>query len=354
MWFRRISTRIALGVFVMQLCTATTHFYVLLGGFGTQWILGNTTAVATTAPLRLWIVLAMPAVLGALFWMFVASYMLRKRIAPFVATLTRFANGEFDTELPRAPELDLRPVGAAFDRMKTQLQEAMRALKHQDAQRRRLFADLAHELGTPITSQMGLVDALRGPRGDNVTERNRLLLAMERETERLQRLVQDLRELALLDDPDSSWHTTEEDLAEVVRHAITPFAENTVGPRIECELQPCRVSIDRPRVEQVVANLLSNAKRYAGNAGVVRVTVQPSALLVVEDDGPGVPTEMLSRLGERMLRVDATRDRKTGGAGLGLSIVHAIVHRHGGTVQFSKSSKGGLCIHVQFPRKNAV
>lgn len=295
---------------------------------------------------------APPVALSALTFV-IARVMILRRSRPLLEAFARVARGEFDHELPPPPEPDLGPLRDAFERMRVDLGRAVSQLSHQDAQRRRLFADLAHELGTPISSQLGLVDVLRGPRGGDEAERERLLSALERETQRLERLVRDLRDLALLDDPDVAVLKASADVAEIAARAASPFAERAAGPRVELRLSPVEAEVDALRIEQVVANLLSNAARHAPADSEVLVMVREEAeqaLLVVEDEGPGVPEAMLARLGERLLRLDPSRDRRSGGAGLGLSIVMAIVQRHGGSVRFGQGERGGLRVEVRLPR----
>jgi len=286
-------------------------------------------------------------------WAYV-HYFVRVRFDVVLSAFERIAGGELDLELPPPPDADVARIRDAMLRMSAALRDLTQRLRDADAARRRLFADLSHELATPTTTIIALVDALASPEvAKGETERAEIVSALFGETTRLARLVDDMRELGQLDDPDFRLERTETDLGEVVSGVVQRLRlAKLEGTGIEVEVVPAMANVDRSRIEQVVVNLLTNAARYASKTARVRIHVETSdehARIVVEDSGEGVPDEMLSRLGERLLRVDPSRSRRTGGSGLGLSIVRAIVERHGGSVRFDRSPLGGLSVNVELP-----
>jgi signal transduction histidine kinase len=259
---------------------------------------------------------------------------------------------------PGAPEItrdvahDLLGMRETFDDMRGQLDRALRRLAHADEQRRRLFADLAHELATPASALLALGDTVNqeGLAVDEA-ERRRLLRSLEGETLRIARLVEDIRDLAELDDPDVSFVRERADLAAVVAGAVERFAPGD-GARIELDGRATFAEIDPLRIDQAMTNLLRNARRYTPADRAIRVAVcgqDGSATIVVEDGGPGVPPDALQRLGERLFRVDPGRDRRTGGHGLGLAIVRATMARHSGAVRFEAAEGGGLKVTLTLP-----
>src|SRR5262249_20869092 len=138
------------------------------------------------------------------------------------------------------------------------------------------------------------------------------------------------------------------DVAAIARGA----AERAADARVTCAADEAFARVDAVRIEQVVVNLIGNALRYTPPDGRVAVTVRAhagGARLEVGDSGTGVPDEMLPRLGERLLRIDPSRSRATGGHGLGLSIVKVIVERHDGTLRFGRSPLGGLHVTIDLP-----
>jgi two-component system sensor histidine kinase VicK len=292
-------------------------------------------------------------VCGACTWLY-ADYFVRVRFGVIVSAFERIAGGELDLELPPPPDADVAGVRTAMLAMSRALADLTQQLRDADAARRRLFSDLSHELATPSSTIIALVDALATP-GLSATEaqRNELVGALTGETARLARLVNDMRDLGQLDDPDFVLERENVELSATVSDVVQRLKLTQLGNRkVEVDAEPATAFIDRERIEQVIVNLLTNAARYAADAGQIRVRVRDDgelARIVVDDAGEGVPSDELKRLGERLLRIDPSRSRKTGGSGLGLSIVRAIVERHGGTVRFGKSALGGLEVTIELP-----
>lgn len=290
-----------------------------------------------------------PALIGSTFAGLIMALMARRRARRLVQALDAIAHGHLDERLPPAPDSEFVAVQQAFNTMGEALAEARTKLEHADTQRRRLFADLAHELATPASAMLGLVDTLNDPKlCPTEADRARLLTALDGEATRLARLVADVRDLATLDEPDVRVEREPTDLAALARRVVErpPFAG-----RVEVVGKDVRVSADPLRLEQVLVNLLKNALRYTAE-GAIRVevaTVGDRARMTVEDAGPGVPDEQLARLGERLFRVDPSRDRRTGGHGLGLAIVRAIVEKHDGTLVFARAELGGLAARIELP-----
>ena len=158
-----------------------------------------------------------------------------------------------------------------------------------------------------------------------------------------------------LDDPAVALEHGEVDVGALVRDVCRSRAlADPEGPEIRCEARDVVLALDPERFQQVVVNLVGNAQRHARGGGAVHVTLEAvgsgaetALTLRVDDDGPGVPEELLPRLGERLMRVDPSRTRATGGSGLGLAIVRAIVERHGGQLSFARSPAGGLRVEVR-------
>jgi two-component system sensor histidine kinase VicK len=292
-------------------------------------------------------------VCGACTWLYV-YYFIRVRFGVVLAAFSRVADGEFDLELPPPPDRDVAVVRESLLRMSAALRSLTERLKKADAARRRLFADLSHEIATPCSTIVALVDALQEPELSRTeAQRTELVRALSTESARLVRLVADMRDLGQLDDPDFRFEVARADLGELVEAAVSRWKHaHPERSNVMVTTAPVEAAIDRERVEQILFNLLTNASRYVSDDREIRVTVDrdgPSARIVVEDAGAGVPDELLDQLGERFLRTDPSRSRRTGGSGLGLSIVRAIASRHGGSVRFDRSRLGGLSVSVLFP-----
>lgn len=264
----------------------------------------------------------------------------------------RLASGDLDYELPPAPDAESQPLKRSWTRMRSALRDLTDRLRRVDASRRQLFADLAHELGTPIGTVLALADGLALPDIDASPERRReLVSALVGEAVRLARLVEDMRDLAELDDPEVALSRAPTDLAALVREVSRRLVlARPHAASIEVEAPDALLAeMDAERMEQVLVNLLSNAQRYTPASGSIRVRLAATrelARLTVDDSGEGVPDELLGKLGERLTRIDASRSRRTGGGGLGLSIVRAIVQRHEGSLEFERAPLGGLRVAI--------
>jgi two-component system sensor histidine kinase BaeS len=265
----------------------------------------------------------------------------------------RIAAGDFKTDLPHSYFGEMQIVRDMFRTMARSLDELTTSLQDADDQRRRLFADLAHELATPTSTVLGIAEALAHPERFPAHDPPRLLVHLEREATRLTRLIGDVRDLAHLDDPETCLEPERVDVASLARLAVERAEVIALGRvSIACRAEPAAVTADATRIDQALANLLSNALRYTPAGGQIAVDVEHVAAgvqLTVEDSGTGVSDDLLPRLGERLLRLDPSRNRSTGGSGLGLSIVSAIVKRHDGTLQFARAALGGLRVIMTLP-----
>ena len=220
--------------------------------------------------------------------------------------------------------------------------------RHREA-RRQWGADIAHELRTPLSILRGEIQALQ----DGVRAPTPLALdSLQAECWRLGALIDDLYQLALADAGALDYRFETLDLSALAATALAAQERACADAGLELDraLAPgIAVRGDARRLTQLVDNLLANARRYTDAPGRIRIELTLGdglILLVVEDSAPGVPAEALPKLFERLYRVEASRSRAAGGAGLGLSICQAIVEAHGGTITAQHSALGGLRIVV--------
>ncbi|MDQ1072048.1 sensor histidine kinase [Streptomyces canus] len=260
------------------------------------------------------------------------------------ATATRvselpLASGEVALP-PRAPESDPRGevgrVAGAFNRMLGHVEDAL-TKRHASQERLRSFAaDASHELRTPVASVRGHAElALLHP-GPLPPEITRALQRIAAESTRMGAMVDDLLLLARLD-AGRPLEAAPVDLTRLVLDALTDARATGSGHRWELDLpeDPVTVTGDAHRLQQVLANLLSNARLHTPAGTKVTVTLETdgsTASLKVHDDGPGIPEDIQPGVFERFTRADRSTKAETGGAGLGLSIVAAVVEAHGGSV----------------------
>ncbi len=218
--------------------------------------------------------------------------------------------------------------------------------------RQRWMADIAHELRTPVAILKGEVEAL----ADGVRQADdRMSHSLREEIDHLSALVDDLQTLALSDAGALNVIKEPVDLDGLVRQCMTVFEERLAARGINVEIlagETVILTADQRRLRQLLHNLFENCSRYVVHGGEVRVCVEKQAgwaVLTLEDSGPGLDDEQLSRMFDRFYRVEASRSRSSGGSGLGLSICRNIVEAHDGRIEATHSPLGGLRITVTLP-----
>jgi len=266
----------------------------------------------------------------------------------------------------RAPETGGDEVSAfakAFNEMAGQLEQRTQALESADRDRRQLVADVSHELTTPLAAIRGYVETLSMPdlRLDAAT-RARYLQIVGEETDRLEHIVGDLLDVARLEGGGGSLRLRDVPVGQLFERSRDRHEQLLVLKNIQLQTMAnppeLIVHADANRLEQVLQNLVSNAVRHTPEGGQVRVTAEPrpgGVALAVEDTGPGIPAEHLARVFDRFYKVDVSRSGTAlpSGSGLGLSIVRAIVERHGGTVTAGNSPAAGARFDIWLPQRTA-
>jgi two-component system OmpR family sensor kinase len=264
------------------------------------------------------------------------------------------AAGQLDRRVPQPHEgTEVGRLASSFNRMVAQVQAAFAAREGSEQRLRRFVADAGHELRTPLTSIRGFAELHRQGAVTSPDEVARLLRRIEDEATRMGVLVEDLLALARLDE-QRPLQLQDVDLAVVAADAVHDAA--TLQPQRPVTLEvpgPLVVRGDDDRLRQILANLLSNALRHTppDAAVVVRAHREPGmVVLEVADTGPGMTPETASKVFERFYRADASRSRASGGSGLGLSIVAALVEAHRGRVELDTAPGRGAVFRVLLPQ----
>ncbi|MBO0703043.1 MAG: HAMP domain-containing histidine kinase, partial [Candidatus Dormibacteraeota bacterium] len=243
------------------------------------------------------------------------------------AAVRRIGEGAYQSRVPRPRGAELESLADSFNQMAAALQD-------QERERQDLVANFAHELRTPLANLQGYLQALR----DGVMEPSpEIFGSLDEEVQRLLRLSRSLDVLARGSPPRGLVAPTA-DLVEVVEAAVRLCRPALDANQLDLALAlppTLRVQADPDRLAQVVLNLLQNAARYTPRGGLVRVTAEhagDTAVVSVVNTGDGVPDGDLPFLFERFYRVEKSRDRSSGGAGVGLAIVKQLVEEAGGRV----------------------
>lgn len=204
----------------------------------------------------------------------------------------------------------------------------------QEQLRRRLTADVAHELRTPLATLQSHLEAMI----DGIWEPDASRLSScHEEIVRISRMVGDLEELARYESEKLTLMKEEFDLKDLVQSAVHNFEAEYAnkGVSLKYKGENSLVLADPDKIMQVAVNLLSNALKYTPEGGMVEVAVEETGILKVKDNGTGIGTDDLPNIFERFYRADESRTRDTGGAGIGLAIAKAIVDAHGGRIEVS-------------------
>lgn len=246
-----------------------------------------------------------------------------------------------------AERLEVPPTGDEIARLAVTLNEMLMRLDHAGQAQRQFVADAGHELRSPLATLNAAVDVARRESGARGWAE--LSEVMQAELGRLSRLVDDLLLLATVDERGLNITRRDVDLDDLVDEQRHRLRTNPLLA-VQVSAEPTRVLGDRTRLSQLLSNLVDNAASHARS--LVRISVRTDgdlAMLLVEDDGPGVPTEQRRHVFERFVRLDDSRGRRSGGSGLGLAIVAEIVRAHHGTVSIGDRPGGGCRVEVRLP-----
>jgi two-component system sensor histidine kinase BaeS len=268
-------------------------------------------------------------------------FMSRRILAPvksLASAAVLLGKGDFRQRVQIRDKGELGQLADTFNSMVSDLERA-------EQLRRNMVADIAHELRTPLSNIRGYLEAVR----DGIKKPNKdTISSLEEEASLLSRLVDDLQELSLAEAGELTLVRQEEDVAGLVRQAVTAVEgqSSARGLSLTVELSDKLppVNVDSHRIGQVLRNLLENAIAHTVAGGTITVTARQHEGYVevsVTDTGEGIPPEDLPNIFERFYRVDKSRTRATGGSGLGLTIAKRLIEAHGCTIKaHSELGKG--------------
>jgi signal transduction histidine kinase len=278
----------------------------------------------------------------------------RRRLKAVQEATERLGAGDLDARAPDYGGDEVAALARSFNKMALELASRARALEAADSARRQLLADVSHELMTPLTAMRGYIETL------GMTElqldaptRERYMRIVTEETHRLERIIGDLLDLARLEGGGTSMRRERVDMNAIFTRVAARHERELRerGIRLVQRVEPGAEHVigDSDRLEQALQNLAANALRHTPEGGEILLSSSLAAdgsLLTVRDTGPGIPEEHLPLIFERFYKVDAAR-KAAGGSGLGLSIVKAIVERHGGRI--SARNDSGAVFEIFLP-----
>ena len=258
----------------------------------------------------------------------------------------RLSGTEEDASRPRAILLLLRDISEEERLARTRMA---------------FIASASHELRTPVSAILGLVETLRGPARDDAAARERFLEMMHAQARRMTRLIDDMLSLSRIEAMRHEPPSGTVDLVPVLQTVVHDLADRAqeTGVKIETVIEEERALLrgDVGQLEQILPNLLENAITYGGSGGRVRLRLRrrrtrrglPYFAISVRDWGPGIEKKHIPHLTERFYRVDKQASRNRGGTGLGLAIVKHLVQRHRGRLKIDSEPGKGALFTVRLP-----
>jgi two-component system OmpR family sensor kinase len=302
------------------------------------------------------LMLAVPFSIFAFFITMWLSGLLLLPLGKLVEKVRQLAAGDLsvkfsDNTLPYAPFV-VRELGESLDKVSLRVRSSMAEVAAEGKRQGQFVSDVSHEIRTPLTAIHGAAETIMDE-DISYRDRQRFCETIIHESERLTRLANDLLTLQRIEGDG------EIRLKRVNLHDIVEYAAAMLEPLLD-ERQVClTISGEAPdvlgdpdRLQQVAQNLIDNASRFVGEGGRIHVElsgIREHSVITVSDDGPGFGDIDPARLFDRFYRGDASRARTTGGIGLGLTIVKAIVTAHEGTVEAVNLPDGGACFIVAIP-----
>lgn len=296
------------------------------------------------------------AVVGIISIVFaaIAGIILAGKISVPVKAATRAAkdiargnyNNRINTDICT---MELSEIGNAVNHM-------AESLDNQEMLRRRLTSDVAHELRTPVANVSSNIEAII----EGVLEpTNERLSSCYNELERITGIITELEKLRQIEGENMILHIGHVDIYELAKEVKLIFENEMSKKNIRCDIigEHIDVCVDKDKMSQVLNNLISNAVKYTDNYGNIQITViqeNENVVITVEDNGCGIDDNDIQYIFERFYRTDKSRNRSTGGAGIGLTITRAIVQLHGGTIHVESKKGVGSLFKVTIPANKQI
>jgi signal transduction histidine kinase len=254
------------------------------------------------------------------------------------------AQGQLRQQVPIRSQDELGELAQSFNQMSADLARATQA-------RKQMTADIAHDLRNPLTVISGYLESLQDGKLQPTAER---FATMQAEVQHLQGMVEDLRTLSLADAGELKLHIQPINPGELLEHVAAIYqhqaGQQKVQIKVKAEPGLSEIKVDPERMEQALGNLIGNALRYTPEGGEISLVAEQTAgrlIVSVQDNGSGIPPEILPHIFERSYRGDPARSGDE--SGLGLAIVKSIIELHGGSVSAASQPGGGSCFSLTLP-----
>ncbi|MEI4624074.1 HAMP domain-containing histidine kinase [Bacillus pfraonensis] len=256
-----------------------------------------------------------------------------------VKKLRRVINGNLHTRLYTNNDHSLDDVIFSINELITELEKVQVEAKKSQKTRKQLLSSISHDIRTPLTSIIGYIDALKDGIAASEEEKLEYLEILSNKSNSLKQLVDEIFNMAKLDADEMPFKEEQLNFPEIARESLIEFLPELSKHGIELQVnipeEPCMITADSLSLMRVISNLLKNAIHYGKPGKIIGIELFETTndyQLLIWDKGPGISTDDLENVFERMYRIEQSRNSTHGGSGLGLAIAKALVEKNGGQI----------------------
>lgn len=291
----------------------------------------------------------------AIFFIFYSRFSSRGFVKPLellTEGANRFAKGDYSTRIAIYSENEFGELKDAFNIMAQKIQDEMMLREKSEESRRRLILDISHDLKNPLSSILGYSNLLLE---ENMTddEQKKYLKVINNNSERANELLQDLFDFSKLQSTDFKLTLINSDICEFLRETIAfyipEFDKNNFDYDFDIAEDSFMIEIDEKHMFRALSNIISNCIKYNPEGTKIRISgkaSQNSFIIIIKDNGIGIPASLQSDIFNPFVRVDDSRNSKSGGNGIGLAIAKDIIEKHNGTIELNSDINKGCTFTI--------
>lgn len=280
-------------------------------------------------------------------------------ISDLVFGVKRIGAGHYDYVINFKSKNELELLRIAINQMSSQIKQETALKVASENKRQQLILDITHDIKTPLTNIQGYCETLSALPNLDTDTRNKYLEIIRKNSECANTLVTDLFELSQFDNLNYKMSMECIDLAEFLRQVFINFFPSLEHKNMKYDVSITDLSIfvmgNRQKLERALNNLISNSIKYSGENTILSISLNENhnfAIIVIEDNGIGIASNMTSSIFEPFIRIEPSRNKNTGGTGLGLSITKKIIEKHEGEIQLISQLNEGCRFIIKLPKYN--